>query len=58
VIYKGRSRDTAWFSVIDQEWLALKGAFERWLDPANFDERGNQIVRLSDLTASLIRQRD
>lgn len=57
VVYKGRSRDTAWFSVIDKEWLALTGAFERWLDPANFDERGNQIIRLSDLTASGIRSR-
>ena len=56
VIYKGRSRDTAWFSVIDKEWIVLKGAFERWLDPANFDGRGKQIVRLSDLTASVVRR--
>ena len=36
---KGRNRDTAWFSIIDSEWPALRGAFERWLDPANFDRR-------------------
>jgi hypothetical protein len=42
VVYKGRSRDTAWFSVIDSEWPALRRGFERWLDPANFDtEAGN-----------------
>lgn len=58
VIYKGRSRDTAWFSVIDREWPALKVAFERWLDPANFDARGKQIMRLSALTAALAMQRN
>lgn len=42
VVYRGRSRDTAWFSIIDSEWPMLDGAFERWLDPANFDEAGCQ----------------
>jgi RimJ/RimL family protein N-acetyltransferase len=41
-IYKGRNRDTAWYSVIDREWPALKNAFERWLDPGNFDASGRQ----------------
>ena len=56
VIYKGRSRDTAWFSIIGTEWPGLKTAFERWLDPANFDERGNQKARLSDLTDAAHKQ--
>lgn len=47
-MYKGRNRDTAWFSVIDSEWPTLKSAFERWLDPANFDDEGNQKKRLAD----------
>lgn len=42
VIYKGRSRDTAWYSVIDGEWPALREAYRRWLDPANFDAKGRQ----------------
>lgn len=46
VIYKGRSRDTAWYSVIDCEWPALQSAFQQWLDPKNFDENGRQRVRL------------
>ena len=50
VVYKGRNRDTAWFSIIDSEWPALKRAYERWLDPANFDAGGRQRERLSDLT--------
>ncbi len=48
IVYKGRSRDTAWFSIIDSEWPTLKTAFERWLDPANFDESGRQRQRLSE----------
>jgi RimJ/RimL family protein N-acetyltransferase len=52
-VYKGRTRDTAWFSVIDEEWPALEKAFLRWLNPANFDERGIQRLSLSSLTAPL-----
>lgn len=50
IVYKGRTRDTAWFSVIDTEWPALRAAYERWLDTANFTAEGTQIERLSDLT--------
>jgi RimJ/RimL family protein N-acetyltransferase len=50
VVAKGRNRDTAWFSVIDGEWPALREAFEFWLSPANFDAKGRQKERLSDLT--------
>ncbi len=49
-VYKGRSRDTAWFAIIDRDWPALRAAYERWLDPANFDAAGTQRARLSALT--------
>jgi RimJ/RimL family protein N-acetyltransferase len=49
-VVKGRNRDTAWFAVIDREWPVLKDAFQRWLQPANFDEQGRQRLRLSALT--------
>ena len=42
MIVKGRSRDTAWYSMIDAEWAARKAAFERWLAPENFDSDGRQ----------------
>lgn len=42
VVYKGRNRDTAWYSIIDGEWPALRAAFEAWLAPANFDAQGHQ----------------
>jgi len=41
-VYRQRNRDTAWFSVIDSEWPALKLAFERWLSQSNFDSNGQQ----------------
>jgi RimJ/RimL family protein N-acetyltransferase len=42
MIVKGRNRDTAWFSMLDWEWPARKAAFERWMDPGNFDAEGIQ----------------
>jgi len=48
-IYKGRNRDTAWFSIIDREWPSLERAYEQWLAPKNFDERGGQKVGLGRL---------
>ncbi len=42
VVYKGRNRDTAWYSVTEEEWPRLRAAYERWLDPANFDHHGRQ----------------
>lgn len=55
-IYKGRSRDTAWFAAIGSEWPALREAFTTWLDPSNFDEQGRQRVALSALTAPILKQ--
>jgi RimJ/RimL family protein N-acetyltransferase len=49
MVRKGHNRDTAWYSVIDREWPALRTAFERWLDPINFDADGRQHRRLSEL---------
>lgn len=48
VIYKQRSRDTAWFSIIDAEWPALKQAFASWLSADNFDAEGRQRKALTD----------
>jgi RimJ/RimL family protein N-acetyltransferase len=54
-MYKGRSRDTAWFAVTDGDWAGLRGAFERWLAAGNFDGQGRQRERLSDLTRARLR---
>ena len=49
-VLKGHNRDTAWLSITDGEWPAIKAAFERWLDPGNFDGDGRQRISLSALT--------
>ena len=41
-IYKGRNRDTAWYSILDKHWPRMKAAFEQWLAEDNFDEQGQQ----------------
>ena len=46
MIIKGRRRDTAWFSITDEEWPVVKKGFEEWLDESNFDSSGNQIRSL------------
>ena len=51
IVYKDRSRDTAWYSITDREWPALRDAFDAWLDPSNFDGENRQRRRLSELTA-------
>jgi len=49
-IYKGRNRDTAWYSITDREWPLLDQAFSQWLAPSNFDHEGRQRISLSTLT--------
>jgi RimJ/RimL family protein N-acetyltransferase len=51
-IYKGRSRDTAWYSILDHEFPALERAFLAWLAPDNRDAEGRQVRRLADLIAA------
>lgn len=51
MIAKGRNRDTAYFSMLDSEWPARKGAFERWLAPDNFDAQDRQKISLSELNS-------
>jgi RimJ/RimL family protein N-acetyltransferase len=48
IVYKGRSRDTAWYSILDKEWPALARAFEQWLAPENFAADGIQRKRLEE----------
>ncbi len=52
LIVKGENRDTAWFSIIDKEWSALKAVYEAWLDPGNFDADGNQKRTLREVRAA------
>ena len=49
LIVKSENRDTAWYSILDHEWPTMQEAFERRLDPANFDGEGHQIKKLQEL---------
>jgi RimJ/RimL family protein N-acetyltransferase len=51
MIGKGRSRDTAWYAMLDGEWPARKANFERWLAPDNFAADGRQIQSLSAMNS-------
>jgi RimJ/RimL family protein N-acetyltransferase len=52
VVVKGRNRDTAWYSIIDTEWPALRAAFEAWLPPENFAADGRQVQPDGELVAA------
>jgi RimJ/RimL family protein N-acetyltransferase len=53
MIVKGRNRDTAWFSMLDSEWPAVRTNLVRWLSPENFDAEGRQRTSLSALNAAI-----
>lgn len=48
VIVKGRQRDTAWYSIVADEWPRVRAGFERWLHPDNFDAQGQQRRTLAE----------
>lgn len=52
IVYKGRNRDTAWYSILDSEWPTQRQAFETWLAPTNFDEQGQQLKSLAQCLAT------
>ena len=52
-VVKGRRRDTAWFSILDDEWPARRDAIAAWLDDANWDHTGAPRASLSATMAAL-----
>jgi RimJ/RimL family protein N-acetyltransferase len=52
MVVKGQNRDTAWYSITDDEWPRAKAGMERWLDPENFDSAGKQKQSLRALTGA------
>jgi RimJ/RimL family protein N-acetyltransferase len=55
-IVKGRNRDTAWYSITDDEWPPIRDAFQAWLAPANFDSEGRQRQSLQELRTTHARK--
>jgi RimJ/RimL family protein N-acetyltransferase len=52
LIYKGKNRDTAWLSILDDEWPQLRELFERWLAPQNFNAQGQALSSLAKIVSS------
>lgn len=49
MIYGGRSRNSEFFSILDDEWNShVKAGLESWLSDDNFDSEGKQISRLEE----------
>jgi RimJ/RimL family protein N-acetyltransferase len=48
-ISKGRNRDTAWYSILDDEWPDVRANIERWLRNDNFDASGKARSSLSEM---------
>ncbi|MEL7545210.1 MAG: GNAT family protein [Pseudomonadota bacterium] len=46
MVIRGENRDTAWYAMTDEDWPAIKSAFEAWLSPDNFDAAGSQRRQL------------
>ena len=51
-VVKGRNRDTAWYSILDTEWPAVRDRLSRWLAPENFDDQGRQLTSLRGSTSA------
>lgn len=48
MIFKGKNRDTAWYSILDDEWPQVREILENWLDDVNFDTDGKARSSLSE----------
>ena len=58
MIIRGRSRDTWWASIIQEDWEVVKKAFEQWLLESNFDQDGRQKRKIEDLRANAMQPKD
>ena len=56
-ILNGKTRDSDWLSVIEEDWPLVKLALERWLDEKNFDHKGKQRLSLEDIRSKIDSQK-
>jgi RimJ/RimL family protein N-acetyltransferase len=54
MVVKDQNRDTAWYSITDEEWPARRAAFEAWLSADNFDPSGRQRRSLADIRQGIL----
>ncbi len=53
LVVKGRRRDTAFYSILEDEWPDRRARIAAWLDDANWDHAGRPRTSLSAATAGL-----
>ena len=53
MVVKGRLRETAWYSIVGDEWPGRRDAILAWLDPANFAADGTALRSLAALRGEL-----
>ncbi len=51
LVVKGRQRDTAYFSILADEWPSRRDAILAWLDPANAEDSGTTRRGLASFRA-------
>jgi RimJ/RimL family protein N-acetyltransferase len=49
LVVKGRVRDTAFFSILEDEWPACRNRMLAWLDPSNFAPDGTARQGMAEL---------
>ena len=49
MVVKGRRRDSAYYSILDDEWPHCRDALLRWLEPSNFVPDGTARAGLAEL---------
>ncbi|MFM7320777.1 MAG: GNAT family N-acetyltransferase [Armatimonadota bacterium] len=52
---RGRSRDTAWYAIVEQDWPALRAIHREWLAAHGNEPGAGPAFRLSERTAPLRR---
>ena len=57
MIFKGKNRDTSWYSILDNEWPEVREIIAKWLDDANFDEQGLALSSLGELMQERVNNR-
>ena len=48
LIFKGKNRDTAWYSILDDEWPEVRAIISAWLASDNFTHEGKPKSSLTE----------
>jgi RimJ/RimL family protein N-acetyltransferase len=54
MVVKGHLRDTAWYSIVGDEWPLRRDALLGWLDPGNFGPDGTAMRGLAEIRSGIV----